>query len=93
MAYKIQYSPEAACRYPQEREKRKPQLGKWLGLALIVAAALWVRVNGVPDFLIPGNPEITKAATVALIGDIQEGAPWNEAVTVFCETIIDGAEN
>ena len=91
MAYKIQYSPETAKRYPQFRSKKKGKAGKWVVLMMVFAAALWMRINGVPDFLIPGDPEITKTAAAMLMNDIQGGVPVGDAVTTFCEEIIHGA--
>ena len=91
MAYKIQYSPEDARRYPQVRKKSPIKKGRWFGLILVITAALWIRVNGVPDFLIPGDPEVTRAATAMMIDKMQAGASFGDAVTAFCEKIIDGA--
>ena len=91
MAYKIQYSPETAYRYPQQKEKRNLQTGRWLFLAMILAAAVWLRVKGVPDFLIPGDPEITRNAVQTMVTDNQGGAAINDAVTAFCRTILHGA--
>lgn len=91
MAYKIQYSPETGKRYPQTRKRRHVDAGRWVCLLLIVAAALWLRLNGVPDFLIPGDPDITKAAAAMFVDEIQNGSSVNDAVTVFCKEILHGA--
>jgi len=91
MAYRIQYSQEMAYRYPQQRTRKKIKPGKWIGLAVLVVALAFMRIYGIPDFLIPGDPAVTKTAVTALIGDIREGSAVNEAITVFCETILHGA--
>lgn len=91
MAYKILYSQDAAYRYPQSSSTGRIKWGKWLGGACILAALLWLRGNGVPDFLIPGDPAVTKAAAAILIDELRHHIPVNEAVTTFCETIIHGA--
>lgn len=91
MAYKIQYSQETAYRYPQTSSKRTTNWGKWFGIALILAAVLWMRLNGIPDFLIPGDPAVTKAAAVTLVDELRNNIPIGEAVTTFCESILDGA--
>lgn len=91
MAYKIQYSQDTDYRYPQVSSKKKMRLGKWFILALLLASAVWIRQNGVPNFLVPGDPDITKAATATLIDELQNKVPMEEAVTAFCKTIIHGA--
>ena len=91
MAYKIQYSQETDYRYPQVKSTPKLKLGKLVCIVLILAAVLWMRLNGVPDFLIPGDPQVTKAAAITMFGDLQDGVSMNKAVTTFCEAILDGA--
>ena len=91
MSYKIEYSPETAHCYPQRDTHQKSYIGRWFCIILVIGAILWMRVNGVPDFLIPGDPEITKSAAVALMDDLSEGVNVNDAVTSFCRSILDGA--
>ena len=92
MSYKIQYSPETVKRYPQTKKTEKVNIGKWVSLVLIIVTVLWLRINGIPDFLIPGDPDTTKAATAMLIDEIRNGSPVNDAVTVFCKEILYGAD-
>lgn len=92
VAYKIQYSPETVKQYPQIKKAPKVHMGKWLSLILVVVAALWLRLNGIPDFLIPGDPDTTKAATTMLIEEIRNGSSVNDAVTVFCKEILYAAD-
>ena len=91
MAYRIEYTPELARRYPQTKERKRWKPGKMLLLVLVIIGALWIRFHGVPDFLIPGDAEITRAAASEFVDHVQIGMPVGEAVTVFCRQIIDGA--
>ena len=91
MAYKIEYSPEMACRYPQEL-KSNGKTKKWLVVGCLVAALLWIRLNGVPDFLIPGNKEVTKEAAGIFVEDLRNGKKVEEAVTEFCKTILNDGQ-
>ena len=91
MAYKIQYTPEDNARYPKMKNSKTIPWKRWLFAIAIFAAVLWVREKGVPDFIIPGDPEVTTAATKNMISNLQEGAKVNEAVTVFCKEILNGA--
>lgn len=92
MAYEIQYSPETVTRYRNHAEKHKSRVGGWITVLLLAAAALSVRYNGIPDFLIPGDPAVTKQAARTFLELLQEGEPVMDAVTVFCNEILDGAQ-
>ena len=90
MSYKIQYTPETAYRYPQNKAKKF----KWVDIAVlfcILVALTWFRVNGIPESLIPGDPDVTKAAASVFVAQIRSGEPLREAATVFCKEILIGA--
>lgn len=91
MAYKILYSKEVSYRYPQQKQTSRIKAGKLWMVLLFAAAALWVRLNGVPDFLIPGDPEVTRTAASDFMSNVQMGMQMGDAITVFCEQIVDGA--
>lgn len=91
MAYKIQYSPEKAHCYPSVTNRVKFKVGKWVILLLALAAAAWMRVNGIPDFLIPGDPTVTRTAATTMIDELRAGVSMSDAVTVFCKEILHGA--
>lgn len=91
MAYKIRYSPETGGRYPQRENRNSIRTGKWVLLLLIIIAAVWLRINGIPDFLIPGDPDVTRAAAASLLSELQNGSSISDAVTVFCKEILHGA--
>ena len=92
MSYKIQYSPESNSHYPQCVSKKTFHIKCWLTIAIAVAAVVWMRIYGIPDFLIPGDPEVTKTAASVMVAEIKNGATVGNAVTAFCKTILDGAE-
>ena len=91
MAYKIQYTPEDNSRYPQVRKSKPIHWKRWLFLAGILFGILWLRRSGIPDFLIPGDPEITSTAAKTMVENLQQGTTVNDAVTVFCKEILHGA--
>ena len=91
MAYKIRYAPESARRYPQVSKKRNVRWGNLVMILMAFAAVVWIRLNGIPDFLIPGDPEVTKEAAAMMIADLDEGVKLDEAVTTFCKEILHGA--
>ena len=91
MAYKIQYTPEDNSRYPKFKKRKSIQWKRWLFGAGILAGVLWLRYKGIPDFLIPGDPEITTAAAKNMLENLHQGTSVNDAVTVFCKEILHGA--
>ena len=91
MPYKIQYTPEDCRRYPQKKKRPQVKWGRWIPFVLLLAAVLGIRLYGIPDFLIPGDPEVTKAAAAMLIDELHAGAAVDDAVTVFCKEVFNGA--
>lgn len=91
MAYKIQYTPQDAHRYPPISQKRKRTSRTiWL-LVLIAGIALCFSYYGIPDILVPGDAEVTKSAAREMISLLKAGTPVKDAVTAFCKQIIDAA--
>lgn len=92
MAYRIEYAPDKKHLYPVHKKRRKLVVGKWIPFVLLLAAALCMRIYGIPDFMIPGDAEITKEAATAFMQEIQRGTGVKQAATDFCKMILDGAE-
>ena len=91
LAYKILYSPENNKQYPQYRSRNKPRLTILLVVILLLFGCVWIKFIGFPDFLIPGDKEITVEATKQMIESLRFGTPIDIAVTTFCKDIIHGA--
>ena len=91
MSYKIQYTPEVCHRYPLKEKRPQVKWGRWIPFVLLLAAVLGIRLYGIPDFLIPGDPEVTKAAAAMLIDELHAGTSVDDAVTVFCKEVFNGA--
>ena len=91
MAYKISYSPENNKRYPQFQSRNKHRPVFFLVVLLLLVCAAWIKWKGVPDFLIPGDKEITVAATKEMVENLRSGTSVDMALTAFCNVIIHGA--
>ena len=91
MAYEIHYSVDTSKRYPQNPKHTPIKYGRWLFLSILFVGALWLRLNGIPDFLIPGDPAVTRQAASAMMENLHSGAAFGDAVTVFCKEILHGA--
>ena len=95
MAYTIQYGAPARAeaawiKGQKKRSKRYIALG--LVIALILSIFLLGSEESVQRFLIPGDPEITKAAVTQFTQNIQQGDNFKQAITTFCREIIESAE-
>ena len=90
MGYRICYIPEDSGRYPKVKKRRHIRWDKVCIWVLLLVAAFWMKVNGVPDFLIPGDPEITKQAVDIMLTEMKQGESIEDVVLVFCESILNG---
>ena len=91
MAYKIQYTPQENSRYPIFIKQHKVKWGKICMVILLFAAVLWMSGNGIPDFLIPGDPKVTKTAAETMVMSMKSGESMDTAILTFCRQIIDGS--
>ena len=92
MHYSVYYEPDKNEKYPATV---KPKQGK-NGLSVIVIILAILLFAGairykkeLTAWLIPGNDEITVQAAEDLLTNMRDGVPIGEAITVFCEEIID----
>ena len=88
MAYIIKYSPESSKHYPMTRKKCRTRLGRILCFMIVLATILLVKLYGLPDCLIPGDAEVTKAALSNMVNRVQDGTELQAAVVGFCREII-----
>ena len=89
MSYKISYTPEDTKRYPLMRKRKPFPWLKCVTVIFVIAAALWVKKQDIPEFLIPGDPDITKSAVQTMVSEVREGESLEDAVFVFCKEILD----
>ena len=86
MGYRIAYSTETSHKFPEKVRRKKPLLWAATGVLLVgLLAGGW-------KLLLPGNPEVTHTALAHLAEDIREGESLGQAVTAFCQEIIDNAK-
>lgn len=95
MSYTIQYGPsgKAEAEWNSSRTKRKRRTAAAILLAVVAIGVLLLGgADRVRDFLIPGDPEVTKAAFAQFTENIRQGEPVGDAITAFCREIIDNAD-
>lgn len=95
MSYQIMYNPEDSHKYPTQFKKKHKKIILPVLMVLLCVLALGrpgIR-NKVEQWLIPGDPQVTKAAFSLMLDELREGESLGDAVTTFCNEIIAGSEN
>lgn len=94
MGYRIVYGPQ--IKKPIVRTGSNGRLRTMIAAAFLVFS-LVVRLTW-PDgtevlqsILLPGDLTVTEQAFSVMISDLRDGEPITDAVTVFCQTVIDDA--
>ena len=79
--------------------KKKTGRGKYTAIAVILlfsslffAGIRMLGVERVRDFLIPGDPAVTKEAFQKMTDDLRSGTGMSEAFSDFCYVILDHAQ-
>ena len=87
MAYQIRYTETTISK---KNIHNKQWAIKWIAACVTVAALGWLlHQDKIQNALIPGDPEITKAAFSSFTEDLKDGARFGEAAAAFCRQIIE----
>ena len=92
MSYQITYGPNGI----KTSKKQRKSMRKPLSFGIIIAILFGVLRfsswdNGLGEYLIPGNADVTKSAFRNFTECLQNGESFSDAVYVFCDTVIQGA--
>ena len=94
MGYSIEYGAsgplETAWRAGRKKQKRRNIIVIALGI-IILALLFSGQIRAVQDFMIPGNPDVTRAAFAQFTEDLRLGTSFSNAINTFCREIIDHA--
>ena len=91
MGYRVYYSPEDNKKYPT---RNKQGNARYLGHFVVVLAVVLtltvpqVRSN-LREWLIPGDEAVISKAFSQMVENVREGEAIGEAVTAFCQEILD----
>lgn len=92
MHYSVYYEPDKNDKYPVSAKPKQGKNGLRV-IGIILAILLFTGAirykKELAAWLIPGNDEITVQAAEDLLTNMRDGVPIGEAITVFCEEIID----
>lgn len=91
MGYRITYGQEAIkTDLPDNRNRVVSK--RWVVSVLVCIALVLALSSGtVRSFLLPGDPVVTERALQELLSDLRAGEKVSDAVTAFCEEILENA--
>lgn len=94
MGYCIQYTQGIALKTELQESKhtRKGRIQICILLMVIVFFLVAASMGMTAEFLIPGDREVTKAAFIELVQDVENGENVKTAITTFCKEVISGAD-
>ena len=94
MGYTISYGADSRVEAQWKKQRHRGKGRVWI-IAAILAGLCFLRQSideeKLQDYLIPGNPDVTRAAFARLTDNLREGEDIRDAMTVFCREIIDSA--
>lgn len=92
MGYRIEYEPQTRTSGKSGRFVRRIQIltaAFFLLFVLLVRQAWPEGTQMLREILLPGEPSFTQTAFQTMLGDIRQGTSVQEALTVFCQQMID----
>ena len=95
MGYRIEYGSGSAVTYSDKklRSRRMQLTACFFLLFCTVASSVWPsQWRRAKDYLIPGNPAVTKAAFSGMTEQLRLGENLEDAVVAFCREVVDGAD-
>lgn len=87
MAYQIRYTDTSMVKQERKIRKSNVKVAIIICSALILAGIL--QIKSVQNFLIPGDPEVTKAALSSFAQELRAGERFSDAAAVFCRQVIE----
>lgn len=94
LGYRIQYDQFGSkTTFGIENKSDKKYFGAIVAIILccVIVFAVGKNLDFFSQWLLPGDPEITKAALTDFAVDLRNGISFKEAATAFCKTIIEDA--
>lgn len=93
MSYQIIYQPENL----HITKKNKKQHNFWPMVCVIIVLIFgFLHFSGWGDvlrqYMTPGDPDVTAAAFQNMTDSLQQGQTVSDAISVFCETVLQGAK-
>ncbi len=94
MAYRITYGEEPPHPHSMTPGKSRilPMSAAFFLLFLLLTGTFWPEGRAtLENFLLPGDPQVTRLAISHMIDDLKDGEAPGDALVTFCREVIDGA--
>lgn len=94
MSYKVLYKPTGKLEVKTQLWRKKYSKGVLCALVAVIMLAIASYSNiydSIRNFIIPGDDDVTQAAFAEFGNSLKEGVGIGEALTTFCQEIIDNA--
>ena len=93
MGYRISYEKGAEKTYIRKREKRvsRSHVVPIVMTLFVIAALLCIKNTEIRQMLLPGDGAVTEEAINNLIHSVQNGSALGDAITAFCQEILQSA--
>lgn len=94
MGYQIQYGSTVIKKHLRDKTDPHKSLLLIIGavcLCCILAFSVFQHRDLIWEWILPGDPQITKAALTTFWENIRCGIPVGDAIEVFCKEILSGA--
>ena len=92
MGYNIEYGQTTRRRTIPSRKQRL-LTGSFILLSILLAFLFCINNSTIKDWLIPGDPAVTKAAFSNMVEGLLSGENITDSVTAFCREILDHAKS
>lgn len=91
MGYRIEYGPEMKTSEPEKRSSLRTWIAGALLLFSLVVRISWQEGTEIlQSVLLPGDLSVTEIAFSEMMTDLRSGVTVADAVSVFCQRVIDG---
>lgn len=92
MGYRIEYGTGTSDGVFRKIESSKKRMWIAIMAVTIIFILCYSQRSKLLDFILPGDPDVTKEAIGVFINDLKEGERASDAFSAFCKVIIDGAQ-
>lgn len=94
MGYRIAYGEQGSVTKELARDSGKffqYTIGFFLVFCILTATIFPEQWSVAKDLMVPGDPEVTKAAFHEMTRQLKDGEAIGDAVVTFCREVVDGA--
>jgi len=94
MGYRIKYEKDMVKMPVHTQMNKRTKRILCIGISICAAMMLLSATGSISklkEWILPGNPQVTETALDNLVADLKEGEKLEDAITAFCQEILDHA--